>query len=260
MAFWQVLLLAFVQGLTEFLPVSSSGHLVFIPALLNFATKPTIFFDIVLHLGTLFAVVLFLWKDIVHIFRGLIQGKKEQYILAIKVIVAVFPAAVVGVFMKQFQIIDILFENPLYVGFAYFGTALILFLTLFLKDEGKTMYTITWWDALIIGLLQACALVPGFSRSGFTLVGALLVGMKKKEAFRFSFLIAIPAILGAFLFELPEMHIESNIGLSVVGFIVSLIVGFFALFLLKMMLKKSRLYWFAIYCFLLAIFLVIRFK
>lgn len=260
MTFLQVLLLSIVQGITEFLPISSSGHLVFIPALLNFTTKPTILFDITLHLGTLFAVVLFLWKDIVQILVGIFQGKKEYWTLTFKIIVAVLPAAIVGILMKQFQIIDILFENPLYVGFAYFGTALILFLTLFLKDKGKTMLTITWLDSLTIGLLQACALVPGFSRSGFTLVGALLVGMKKKEAFRFSFLIAIPAILGAFLLKLPNTTIESGLFLYVMGLIISMIVGFFALYLLKQVVKKSKLYWFALYCFLLAIFLVVRFK
>ena len=87
-----------------------------------------------------------------------------------------------------------------------------------------------------------------------------MVGMKKKEAFRFSFLIAIPAILGAFFFKLPDMKIESGLSLYVVGLIISMIVGFFALYLLKVVLKKSKLYWFAIYCFLLAIFLVVRFR
>lgn len=258
MTFLQVLLLSFVQGLTEFLPVSSSGHLVLVPALLHFTTKPTILFDITLHLGTLFSVIFFLWKDIVQILVGICQGKREHWILTFKVIVAVIPAAILGLLLNDY--IDILFENPLYVGYAYFVTALLLFLTLFLKDKGKTMFTITWWDALIIGLLQACALVPGFSRSGFTLVAALLVGMKKKEAFRFSFLIAIPAILGAFLFKLPDMRMESGIGMYIFGFLIALIVGFFSLYLLKMVLKKSRIYWFALYCLLLGIFSVWYFR
>ena len=200
MNFLQVVLLSIVQGVTEFLPISSSGHLVIIPELFNFVVKPTILFDITLHLGTLFAVVFFLWKDIVEIVKGICFGKKEYWILTFKIIVAVIPAAIMGVIFGD--LIDaFFFQTPLLVGYAYFGTALILLVTLFLKDKGKTMFTITWWDALIIGLLQACALLPGLSRSGFTLVGALLVGMKKKEAFRFSFLIAIPAILGAFLLE-----------------------------------------------------------
>jgi len=258
MTFFQVILLSFVQGITEFLPVSSSGHLVLVPAFLKFAVKPSIFFDVTLHLGTLFAVVAFLWKDIVHIIDGICQGKKEHWILIFKLIVAVLPAAVIGFLLNDY--IEIIFENPLFVGYAYFGTALLLFLTIFLKDKGKTMFTITWWDALMIGLFQACALVPGFSRSGFTLVGALVVGMKKKDAFRFSFLIAIPAILGAFLFKLPEMQMDSGMSFYVVGFLVAMIVGFFSLILLKMIFKKSRLYLFAIYCLLLAILTVWKFQ
>lgn len=258
MTFLQVILLSFIQGLTEFLPVSSSGHLVIVPALLKFTTTPSILFDVTLHLGTLLAVIAFLWKDIVHIVKGLIHRKKEYWILLFKIIIAVFPAAIMGLlFNKELEMI---FQFPLFVGYAYFGTAMLLFLTLFLKDKGKTMFTITWWDALIIGLMQACALVPGFSRSGFTLVAALVVGMKKKEAFRFSFLISIPAILGAFLFKLPDMRMESGLPLYMVGFLIAMIVGFFSLYLLRLILKKSSLYLFAIYCLLLAIFTVWKFQ
>jgi undecaprenyl-diphosphatase len=258
MTFLQVILLSFIQGITEFLPVSSSGHLVIVPALLNFVTNPSILFDVTLHLGTLFAVIAFLWKDIVQIVKGVCEGKKEYWTLIFKIVVAVIPAAVLGLLFND--TLEAIFQFPLLVGYAYFGTAILLFLTLFLKDKGKTMFTITWWDALIIGILQACALVPGFSRSGFTLVAALVVGMKKKEAFRFSFLIAIPAILGAFLFKLPEMNMESGLGLYMVGFLIAMVVGFFSLYLLKIILKKSRLYLFAIYCLLLAIFTVWKFQ
>ena len=193
------------------------------------------------------------------IMNGLIQKKKEYWTLVLKISLALVPAVIVG-FLFDDLIDFFFFQNTLYVGYAYFGTALILFLTLFLKEKGKTMFTISWWDVTTIGLLQACALVPGFSRSGFTLAGALLVGMKRKEAFKFSFLVSIPAILGAFLLKLPDMQQETIPFSLVVGFFISMIVGFFALFLLKMLLKKSRLYWFAIYCFFLAIFLVIRFR
>jgi undecaprenyl-diphosphatase len=258
MTFLQVLLLSFIQGLTEFLPVSSSGHLVIIPALLKFTTTPSILFDVTLHLGTLMAVVAFLWKDIVQIVKGLCQSKKEYWVLLLKIIIAVMPAAIMGLLFNNE--LEMVFQFPLFVGYAYFGTAILLFLTLFLKDKGKTMFTITWWDALIIGLMQACALVPGFSRSGFTLVAALVVGMKKKEAFRFSFLIAIPAILGAFLFKLPDLQMESSFGLYIFGFVIAMIVGFFSLYLLKMILKKSFLYLFALYCLLLAIFTVWKFQ
>lgn len=259
MTFFQVILLSFVQGLTEFLPVSSSGHLVIVPELLHFTTQPTILFDLTLHLGTLAAVVLFLWKDILQIIHGLIQKKTEYWFIVFKIALAIVPAAIVGFLFDDF--IDILFfQNVLFVGYAYFGTALVLFLTFFLKDKGKTMFTVTWWDVLVIGLMQACALVPGFSRSGFTLVGALLVGMKRKEAFKFSFLISIPAILGAFIFKLPDIQLEAFPVSFILGFFVSMIVGFFSLFLLKNLLKKQRLYWFSIYCLFIAILTIVKFQ
>jgi len=253
----QVFILAIVQGIMEFLPISSSGHLVFIPALMGMV-QPSVFFDVLLHLGTLVAVVLFLWKDIAQILEGLFKRKKEYWLLVLKLIVAVIPAALVGILLKDS--IEGLFTSPKMVGYAYFGTAILLFATLFIKDKGKTLFTLTWVDALIIGIFQAFALVPGFSRSGFTLVAALIVGMKKSDAFRFSFLIAIPAILGAFLLKLPDMTMESGIGLYMTGFMVAMVVGFFALYLLKLILKQSKLYWFGIYCFILALFLVIKFK
>lgn len=256
MNFLQVFILSFVQGITEFLPISSSGHLVFIPVLMNFP-PPTVFFDVLLHLGTLVAVILFLWKDIAQIFEGLFKRKKEYWLLALKLIIAVIPAALAGFLLKKS--IENLFTSPKMVGYAYFGTAIILFITFFLNDKGKTIFSLTWLDALFIGLFQAFALVPGFSRSGFTLVAALMVGMKKSDAFRFSFLIAIPAILGAFLIKLPDMTLENNMGLYMTGFVIAMIVGFFALYLLKLILKKSKLYWFGVYCLLLAVFLILKF-
>ncbi|MDZ4121028.1 MAG: undecaprenyl-diphosphate phosphatase, partial [Candidatus Cloacimonadaceae bacterium] len=144
---------------------------------------------------------------------------------------------------------------------AYFGTAAILFLMVLFYKGKKIMKDLKWSDALIIGLFQAMALVPGFSRAGFTLFGALLVGMEKTEALRFSFLISIPAILGAFVLELASLESSPiSPGIAVVALLVSAISGLIAIFILKHYLKNSRLHMFGLYCLGLGILLISLFR
>ncbi|MCK5848829.1 MAG: undecaprenyl-diphosphate phosphatase [Caldisericia bacterium] len=256
MTIFQAVIMAFAQGITEFLPISSSGHLAVIPFIFNFQNEISLSFDILLHMATLIAVVIFLWKDIVEIFKGMISGKKDTWVLVLKIILAIVPAAIVGLLFKD-QITKLFFD-PKLVGFAYFGTAALLFLTFFLKDGDKGISSITWGDCLMIGIFQAFALIPGFSRSGFTLVGAILIGMKSLDAFKFSFLISIPAILGAFILEIGS--IESTAALfssaSLIAFFVAVVVGLGALWILKWILKMKKLYWFGFYCVALGIMLI----
>lgn len=258
MTFFQAFILALVQGLTEFLPISSSGHLAVLPFILKF-DKPSLFFDILVHMGTLLAVVFFLRVELWEIIQGILKNSKASWILVGKILLAVVPAGLSGVLLKDQ--IEPLFSNPARVGWAYFGTMLILFLMVLFYKGKKTMADLSWTDALIIGLFQAMALVPGFSRSGFTLFGALLVGMKKTDALRFSFLISIPAILGAFVLELGTM--DSNpvaMGMALFGLVVSALAGFGAILLLKHYLKNSRLHMFGLYCLGMGILLVSLFR
>lgn len=257
MTLFQSFIMSFAQGITEFLPISSSGHLAVIPFLLQFPQQVPLSFDIMLHVATLVAVIIFLWKDIKTIAKGLWIIDKPMWGLLTKIIIAVIPAAIVGIFLKD--PISHMFQSPQLVGWAYFGTAGLLFLTFFLTDGKKDMLSITWLDCLLIGIFQAFALVPGFSRSGFTLVGALLVGMKKDQAFRFSFLISIPAILGAFILEVSEMgSLESFFTLpTLLSFVVALLIGLGALWILRWFLQTRNLHWFGFYCLGLGILLLI---
>lgn len=251
-------ILSLVQGVTEFLPISSSGHLAILQNIFKFNENP-VFFDIILHLGTLLSILIFLRKDIFEIFKGFFSFKKQYLVLILKIIVAEIPALLVGYFLNDK--IKMLFISPKYIGLAYFGTALILFLSFYLTRERKNIDNITYLDALIIGLFQCMALVPGFSRSGFTLFGALLIGLNKKDSLKFSFLIAIPAIIGAFVFEsfsVTDIY-KIPLSISIISFLISFIAGLCAIYLLYSILKKSKLYIFGFYCLLLGIILLIRF-
>lgn len=250
-----VIILALIQGLTEFFPVSSSGHLALIPFMFGFTMMNPVAFDVFLHLGTLGAVVLFLWKDIVSIIKRLFGKDRTVYQLIMKIIIALIPAILAGVLFNDS--ISSLFEDITkvgYIGYAYLGTAFLLFVSIFFLHGKKTIETITYWDALIIGCFQALALVPGFSRSGFTLFGSLLIGLKRKEAFKFSFLISIPVILGASVLELKDMQTIDISRLYLgIGFILALISGLLALIWLKKILSQAKLWVFGIYCALLGI-------
>jgi len=251
-------ILSIVQGITEFLPISSSGHLAILQNIFKL-TENAVFFDIILHLGTLLSVIIFLWKDIIEIFVGFFKFRKEYFVLVLKVVIAEIPALIVGYFLNEK--IKVLFVSPIYIGIAYFGTALILFLTIFLRKERKNIFNISYIDALIIGIFQCLALVPGFSRSGFTLFGALLIGLNKKDALKFSFLIAIPAIVGAYVFEsLSQLNIHSiPINIALISFVISFLAGLSAIYLLFSVLKKSKLYIFGYYCLFLGILLLVWF-
>ena len=255
MTLGSVIVLAIVQGLTEFFPVSSSGHLAVFPYMFGMKIQNPVAFDIFLHLGTLGAVVLFLWRDIMNILHRLTRQDRTIYPLLLKILIALIPAMIAGLLFNNF--ISSLFEDITrvgYIGYAFLGTALLLFLSILFFRGKKTMETFTYTDALIIGIFQALALVPGFSRSGFTLFGALVVGLKRKEAFKFSFLISIPVILGAALLELREIQgLEISSVYLVLGFMVALFTGLFALIWLKKLLGQAKLWLFGLYCALLGV-------
>lgn len=252
--------LAILQGITEFLPVSSSGHLVLLDEILPLDSG--MLFDLVLHLATLMSVVVFYWKDIKSIFLGCIHefGKVEErpnlkfvgFLLVATVI-----TGVIGIALKDY--VEHQLRNVMIVGALLIVNSLILLASrkqgLFKLSEGK----LNLKTALLIGLAQGVAVLPGISRSGSTITTALLVGIESKECAKISFLLSIPAILGAFIFKIPEMKNLQivNLGVVLAAAVVASIVGYFCLKLLNNMLKKANFYLFAPYCFVVGLLALI---
>jgi len=255
------IILGIVQGLTEFLPVSSSGHLVLIQKIFGI-TAPALFFDTMLHAGTLIAVFVVLWRDIWDILRKLIQPLTGYLIIA--TIPAVIAALVFGDIIEQF------FESGRFLGVCFLATSFMLITAEQLSKRGdkKDRAKMNRLDALITGIMQAIAVIPGISRSGATISGALSRKLDRDFAARFSFLLSIPAILGAVVIQSKNLLKSGaasgaaqteNIGTAAViaGTISAAIVGFFAIkFMLKIIREKS-LYGFAVYTAVLGILVLI---
>jgi undecaprenyl-diphosphatase len=247
--------LGIIQGLTEFLPVSSSGHLVLFQKIFGIS-EPALLFDTMLHMGTLAAVVVVLWKDIWAILRKLNQS------LTVYLIIATIPTVIAALIFRKS--LEKAFETGHFLGFAFLLTSALLIGAEILAKRGaiqgvsaKNTSTTSWLDALIIGIMQAIAIIPGVSRSGATLSGALSRRLDRDFAARFSFLLSIPAILGAVVFQLKDLvkgeAVEAAPGggigtvAMIAGTLSAAIVGFFAVrFMLKIVREKS-LWGFAIY-------------
>lgn len=242
----EALVSGFVQGLTEFLPVSSSGHLVLVHRIFGLA-EPSMFFDICLHAATLMAVVLYFRGDIYELCMG--RNVKGLFYIAIGTI----PAVLAALFFEKH--ITIFFESPRKVEFMLIVTGLILFLGQFglqkIAPRGKGP---TFRSSLLVGLAQAFALLPGISRSGITISTGALGGMSATEAFRFSFLLSVPVIMGATAYK--GLTLDTGIANSgsvsnyIVGMGAALVVGLLSLRLLEKIVRERRLYIFGIYCLL----------
>lgn len=256
MSFVQVLILSVVQGLTEFLPVSSSGHLVIFQKFFGLSTPPVLF-DILLHVGTLGAIIFYFRKGLARILTGLAQKKKESVNTLWLVFLGTIPAALVGgLFEKQ---IEQAFNSFQMVGVSFLFTAGLLFSTKWTKNQNRYFNQLKWLDALVVGLFQALAILPGISRSGSTISSGLWRGLSRETAFIFSFYLAIPAILGALVLKGDELLIfpTNNLIQGLVGMVVAGIVGYFALGILENFLKSARFFWFGVYCLVLGITLLL---
>jgi len=252
----QSIILGLVQGLTEFLPVSSSGHLVIFQKLMGLKEAP-IFFDTLIHLGTLTAVVFFLRREIVAILRTLADKGTQRLIF--NLVLATIPAVAAGLLLRD--IIGEVFNSLTIVGFGLLFTSLILFLTKFAKKK-KEIGQLSWVDSLFVGIFQAFSILPGVSRSGSTVSAGLYRGLESESAFRFSFLMAIPVILGAGILQIGD--IQSNFSSAslisnLIGFVVSVVAGFLALGILEKIMLRGKVHYFSIYCLILGV-LVIIFK
>ncbi|OGZ64968.1 MAG: hypothetical protein A2812_01660 [Candidatus Staskawiczbacteria bacterium RIFCSPHIGHO2_01_FULL_36_16] len=251
----QSIILGAVQGLTEFLPVSSSGHLALFQHFFSFSTPP-IFFDTIAHLGTLLAVVFYLKKEIIHIFKTL--KEKQTIKLVLLIIIASLPAVIAGLLLKDKM--EGIFSSLYLVGVSFIITSVILFCTKFFKSDKKDISRLNWFDALFIGVFQAFAILPGISRSGSTISASIFRSLKREDAFKFSFLMSIPVIFGAFLLQFTEQNFNLfNGGMltNLTGFLFSAVFGFLSLKIIERVLIKGKLHYFAAYCFVLGVLILI---
>lgn len=261
MSWLEALVLGLIQGLTEYLPVSSSGHLAIGSALFGIEGEENLAFTIVVHVATVFSTLVISWKEIEWIFRDLFKFRMNagtRY--AINIVISMIPVGIIGVFFKD-TVEDIFGAGLLIVGCMLLLTAALLTFSYYAKPRQKT--SISLKDAFIIGLAQACAVMPGLSRSGTTIATGLLLGNNKAQMAQFSFLMVIPPILGEALLD----TIKAVQGEAIAGDIPmsSLLVGFLAAFLsgclaCKWMInivKKGKLIYFAIYCALAGVVTII---
>jgi undecaprenyl-diphosphatase len=256
MSIFEAIILGAVQGLTEFLPVSSSGHLVLLQNIFRIS-EPVLLFDTMVHAGTLVAVFAVLRQDIWNILRRPLQP------LTFYLIFATIPTVVVALVFKEQ--IEKAFSSPLFLGFAFLITSVLLILSEILSHRSgrlKTQENMDWIDALTIGVLQAAAIIPGVSRSGSTLSGALSRKLDRNFAARFSFLLSIPAILGALVLQVKDIttgYIPQSIPLPLitVGAITAALVGFFAVKLMLRIVQESSLLGFALYTAILGILVLV---
>ena len=253
MSFTEAFFLAVIQGLTEFLPVSSSGHLVLFQKLMNFGTPPVLF-DILLHFGTLGSILVFFRKEIIDIIKNL---KNNQKLLTL-LIVASVPAAFFGFFLSG--LVENLFNSLVLVGVAWiFGGSIIVSTSKFnKKDVKENTKEIKLGDALFIGFFQSLALFPGISRSGTTISSGLFRNLSRSQAFSFSFLLAIPAIVGATGLQIIKADFSEVLSLvNLLSTLIAGFIGYIALVLLKKALKNEKFYYFGFYCILLGIIVLL---
>lgn len=245
-----------VQGLTEFLPISSSGHLILLHDFFGFETSDDLAFDVVLHLGTMVALVIFFWKDILSLLKSFFKRFYKKDItdlnqrLSWYLFFATIPAAVVGYFLESQ--IELAFRNSSSVALMLIIFGVILYLADHYLPKIKSIYQVTFSNAFIIGLAQALALVPGVSRSGITIIAGLSQNLKREDAARFSFLLAIPIVFGAGLKKTWDFFNETSVSsgdllILAIGFLSSALVGYFAIKYFLKFLQSHSLKIFAYY-------------
>ena len=255
MEWYEAIILGIVQGLTEFLPISSSGHLEIASYILKTNPSENLMFTVVVHIATAISIIYVFRKDINEIIKGLIQFKKKQLDFILKILISSVPVGVVGVLFEK-EVESFFTGNIVLVGSMLLITAALLFFTHFKKDDSKK--NISYTDAIAIGLAQALAILPGISRSGSTISMALLLNVNREKATKFSFLMVLVPIFGILILKsikgFTEISETSNLILFessyVFGFISALFSGVFACKVMLKIVKESKLIYFSAYCLL----------
>ena len=251
---FEALVLGLIQGLTEYLPVSSSGHLTIGAALFGLNGEENLTFTVAVHVATVLSTLVILWKEIAWIFKGLFAGRmNDETRYVINILVSMIPVGIVGVFFKD-KVEEVFGSGLLIVGFMLLLTATLLAFSYYAKPRQKEKISVK--DAFIIGLAQAAAVMPGLSRSGSTIATGLLLGNKKERLAQFSFLMVIPPILGEALLDVLKAvkggaeAAVGDISLSAlaVGFIAAFVAGCIACKWMINIVKRGKLIYFAIYC------------
>jgi undecaprenyl-diphosphatase len=246
------IILGIIQGFTEFLPVSSSGHLTIFSEFINFDQDPSFF--ALLHLATFFAVFIFVFKEIKDIIIGIFKLDSDVLSLVFKLLVSTAPAVFAGFILEDF--FKSMFSSVNMVATFLIITSIMMFLSDYFNKNDKDMNSIGYKTAFIIGLFQAFAILPGISRSGATLFAALMMGMTKKSAIKYSFLMSLPVTFGAGILEIGNVGITVNV---LFGAFAAFLSGLIGLSLVKKSVINGKLKIFSFYTFALAIFTYIYF-
>lgn len=262
----EALILGIIQGLTEFLPVSSSGHLTILSTLFGFSGEENLTMTVMLHVATVLSTLLVLWKEVVWIFKDIFskqdwrsyQGLNEGTRYAINILISMIPVAIVGFLFKD-KVEAIFGSGLLIVGIMLLVTASLLTFSYFAKPRQHEQ--ISGWHAFIIGVGQAVAVMPGLSRSGTTIATGLFLGNKKEKLAQFSFLMVIPPVLGEALLDCMDVAENGfatamngiSVSALIVGFLAAFFTGCFACKWMINIVKKGKLIWFAIYCLIIGV-------
>jgi undecaprenyl-diphosphatase len=272
MTLLQAIILGLVQGLAEFLPISSSGHLAVLEYLFKIKDDEVLLFAVLLHFGTLISIFLVYYMDIYKLIlelgftikdiftgKGVQINKNEHRKLGVLIVMATIPTGFFGVFFKD--AFSGLYNSLLYIGIGFIITSILLFAVQRYGKERKEIKDFTLWDGFLVGLFQSAAIAPGISRSGSTIVGGLLTGAKREVAVRFAFLISIPSILGALIIEgkdALDQGIQSAYILPIsAGVIVAAVTGFIAIKTMIKVVTNKKLHYFAYYTFTLGVIIII---
>lgn len=253
------LLLGLLQGLTEYLPISSSGHLAIASSLFGIDGEQNLAFTVIVHIATVLSTLVILWKEIVWIFKDLFtrqswksySGLNEGTRYAINIIISMIPVGIVGLFFKD-RIEEIFGAGTTVVGCCLLVTAALLAFSYFAKPRQKE--NISGLHAFVIGIAQAIAVLPGLSRSGSTIATGLLLGNKKENLAQFSFLMVIPPILGEALLDVKDLvesaagNADTGIGVLAIGFLAAFVSGCLACKWMISIVRKGKLIWFGVYC------------
>lgn len=261
MSILESVLLGLLQGFTEFLPVSSSGHLTIAQSLIDGFSQPGLLYDLLLHFATLFAVLIYFRKRVgvlIKAFFGIFFNRYNSYYFENKrflwcIVVASIPTAVIGLFLEQ-HVTDI-FKSTISVGYALIFTSILLIIS----DNFQGRLSININNSFILGIIQGIAVIPGISRSGSTIAIGVMMGIKRDEIAEFSFLMSVPAILGATILQVMKVDYISTNELIVYGFgmLSAFISGLIAIGFMLFFVKTAKMKFFAVYCLLAGIFTVI---
>lgn len=257
MNWFEAIALGLIQGLTEFLPISSSGHLEIAKSIFGIDPEANFYFTIAVHGATVLSTIVVFWKEIIELIKGTLKFKmNDETSYVLKLIVSMIPVGIAGLFLKD--PIESLFNgNIVFVGFMLLITSTLLALAHFIKKRERE---IGYLDALLIGIAQAIAVIPGISRSGATISTGLMIGNSKDKIARFSFLMVLVPIIGANLLEIMSGEINLNstsFGIILIGFLAAFVSGYLACRWMIGLVKKSKLIWFSIYCLIIGLLSIV---